>query len=234
MSDTTNPARELHTLLSGWADRTGRNVALYESRPFGDDGSPVNQAQNGTIRACMLLSQIERRIDNLSEGGLEVSAFLSQLETWKRMALPTSIPWSSGSERDALYPVANLNSLSIFATFLDISTLGFDDVPPIVRLHVHEYIEAVAAALDEDVDLPDDYRAYLSWIIDSVRESIGSGDATHLYRLLQTAHHGLFRAAAESKNPGLWTGLIAKWSGDVMKSTAASVAAKTVQSALGM
>lgn len=172
----TNPARELASLLAGWASVRG-GESIYSVRGSQTQVEPSFIAEQ--VRACGLLGHIGDILDAFDAGGDDTAenyrVFLPRW--WRAVVLPDD-QWGAGNSHPRTYIDAEtLASLRGFAAYVDKTELK---TAPITA----DSLSASRAALDEVTDLlnnsiqmSEDTRRYLFTLITEIRTVFESDGA---------------------------------------------------------
>lgn len=161
-----NPARELHTLFSGWR-------AAHEADGGGAFANALHiQEASGAAemrQAYALLTSIELLLRRMQAKGSEVGVFIRQLDGWSRVPLLIDAGWKSNAHADHLINETRLDQIETLALYLDGKVHSFDDAD---RSSLSEIVIQAHEALIADESLSPQLREYLHHLLAEIRTAL--------------------------------------------------------------
>lgn len=207
----TNPARELHMLVSEW----------HGTIPDGGNLSHIIDPRSPEgIEQIALFYRLTSRLDDLLRGyelrGLRVGLFQRQLLVWQRAPLGSNGAWSNNGGPEGVIPAAWLDQIEGLSLYLDQKVAEFSDEQ---LKKLTQIVNEAIVILADDSGLPEILRRYIYDLLASVKMAMAH-EHIGLSFDYEAAVRNLYAAfiAAEAKSPekaSFWADLGRKIVADV-------------------
>jgi len=161
----SNPARELHLLLSDWRARFPPKASTFMN--VVDVRAEAGAAE--MLRVYRLLARIDDVLRQLEADGYDVQLFRRHIPAWIRIPLGVRGGWSTSAPVDMVLPRDLLDQIEALALYLDGKVYEFD-----VSRHddLRTLLRDVRHALEEDVELPLPLKLYIHRLLSEIQQAL--------------------------------------------------------------